>query len=120
MTLRLFGALATAALAAACGGMGDDSQPTYRDVLMERYPPIERAMEAAVEPCLREDLPQRSRHYGEAKEHVERLLAELEEVDPPAGLEQADAQFRRGLTDIAELLGETGTCAGKRGSLSLV
>jgi hypothetical protein len=97
------------ALAVACGGMGDESRPGYKEVLARHYPPLERALNAAVDPCQRRDLPPCRAHYARALDQTRMLLAALEDADAPQGreLEQADAQFRRGLRALAAVLERT-------------
>ncbi len=102
MTLRLFGALAVAALAAGCGG--GDSQASYRDVLVEGYPPLQQAMEAAVEPCQAEDFATCATHTARALDRARALRQALAKAEVPEGLEEADRQFKQGLTALAALL----------------
>jgi hypothetical protein len=101
MTLRLVGALAAVVLAVGCGG---DAQVSYRDVLLESYPPLERSLEAAVEPCQAEDFSACGTHSARALDHARTLLRALEKADVPDGLEEADRQFKRGLAALATVL----------------
>lgn len=105
MALRAIVVVASSLFLSACGG--GESRPDYRDVLMQRYPPLSEALDAAVEPCQAEDLPTCRSHSAEALEASRHLLEGLESADVPDGLEEADRQFRKGLNALAANLEKT-------------
>jgi hypothetical protein len=74
---------------------------------MERYPPLWRSHDAAVEPCLAEDLPVCRKQSARALDAARQLRDALSGADVPEGLEQTDRQFRRGLTSLADNLDRT-------------
>jgi hypothetical protein len=91
----------------ACGGMDTGPQTDYRDVLAQRYPPLKRSLDAAVEPCLADDFPVCGQHYTRALAQARMLLDALDGADVPEGLENADRQFRRGLRALVAVLERT-------------
>jgi hypothetical protein len=98
---------AVAVLVAACSGMGSEPQADYRQVLEERYVPLKQALDAAVEPCQAEDFPTCRRHMTRALDAAEMLRERLMDADVPEGLEDADRQFKRGLSALADVLEQT-------------
>jgi hypothetical protein len=105
-THGLLAALSAAALVAAgCGG--GEPQASYRDVLIERYAPLARSLDAAVEPCQAEDLSACRTHSARALDAARTLLDRLDGTNAPNRLEEADRQFRRSLRALVDNLERT-------------
>ncbi|MEX2211985.1 MAG: hypothetical protein WD689_09530 [Gaiellaceae bacterium] len=100
--MRRLAALLLALAVSGCGG--DGGGPDYGTTLESGAPQLANALDAAVEPCLAQDLPACERLLEEARDSATALFMALVDAEPPDELAAAHAQLTGGLDRLRAAL----------------
>jgi hypothetical protein len=96
--------LVVIALALAAAGCGGDGGADYGETLETYEPPLAEALDAAVEPCQAQDLPECERLLTDADAAAEELEDALGDAEAPEEVAAEDDRLRSGLQDLSDAL----------------
>jgi hypothetical protein len=92
------------ALTIAAAGCGGDGAADYGETLESNVPPLAEALDASVEPCQAQDLPECERLLTDAAAAAEELEDALGDAEAPEEVAAEDDRLRSGLQGLSDAL----------------